>query len=60
MPAKNLIGEENQGFLAIMINFASERLFLAAQCVAHGLSLVTANAREFARVPALMLEDWRA
>ncbi|MBX3209447.1 MAG: acyl-CoA dehydrogenase family protein [Labilithrix sp.] len=34
VPAANLIGEENQGFLAIMINFASERLFLAGQCVA--------------------------
>jgi acyl-CoA dehydrogenase len=34
VPAANLIGEENQGFIAIMINFASERLFLAGQCVA--------------------------
>lgn len=34
VPVANLIGEENQGFLAIMLNFASERLFLAGQCVA--------------------------
>ena len=34
VPAANLIGEENMGFLAIMINFATERLFLASQCVA--------------------------
>ncbi len=34
VPASNLIGEENQGFLAIMVNFANERLFLAGQCVA--------------------------
>jgi acyl-CoA dehydrogenase len=34
VPVANLIGEENQGFLAIMINFANERLFLAGQCVA--------------------------
>lgn len=34
VPAENLIGEENMGFLAIMINFATERLFLAGQCVA--------------------------
>jgi len=34
VPAKNLIGEENMGFLAIMINFATERLYLGAQCVA--------------------------
>jgi acyl-CoA dehydrogenase len=29
VPAGNLIGEENQGFYGIMINFQSERLFLA-------------------------------
>ncbi len=34
VPVANLIGEENLGFLAIMINFATERLFLAGQCVA--------------------------
>ncbi|MBX3186629.1 MAG: acyl-CoA dehydrogenase family protein [Labilithrix sp.] len=34
VPAANLIGEENMGFLAIMVNFANERLFLAGQCVA--------------------------
>ncbi|MCA9584395.1 MAG: acyl-CoA dehydrogenase family protein [Myxococcales bacterium] len=34
VPAANLIGEENQGFYAIMINFANERLFLAGQSVA--------------------------
>jgi len=34
VPVANLIGEENMGFLAIMINFAAERLYLAGQCVA--------------------------
>jgi len=34
VPAANLIGEENQGFFAIMVNFATERLYLGAQCVA--------------------------
>jgi acyl-CoA dehydrogenase len=34
VPVANLIGEENQGFLAIMLNFANERLGLAGQCVA--------------------------
>ncbi len=33
VPAENLLGEENQGFYAILANFASERLFLAGQCV---------------------------
>lgn len=34
VPVENVLGGENQGFLAIMINFATERLYLAAQCVA--------------------------
>jgi acyl-CoA dehydrogenase len=34
VPAKNLIGDENAGFVAIMANFVTERLFLAGQCVA--------------------------
>ncbi|MEI8256481.1 MAG: acyl-CoA dehydrogenase family protein [Deltaproteobacteria bacterium] len=34
VPVENLVGEEGQGFIAIMLNFVSERLFLAAQCVA--------------------------
>lgn len=38
VPAANLIGEENQGFRAIMLNFNSERLGLAAQ--AYGLAKV--------------------
>jgi len=38
VPVANLIGEENQGFRAIMLNFNSERLGLAAQ--AYGLAKV--------------------
>jgi acyl-CoA dehydrogenase len=34
VPAANLIGEENGGFLYIMMNFVTERLALAGQCVA--------------------------
>jgi acyl-CoA dehydrogenase len=34
VPAANLIGDENTGFVPIMMNFASERLFLAGNCVA--------------------------
>lgn len=33
-------------------------LWLAAACIAHGLTLVTANVREFVRVPGLVLENW--
>ena len=31
---------------------------IAGQAVRHGLTLVTANAREFARVPGLAWENW--
>ncbi len=50
VPAANLVGEENEGFLAIMLNFANERLYLAGQCVAiaelaHRESVEYARAR---------------
>lgn len=35
-------------------------LWIAAQAVAHGMVLVTANSSEFQRVPSLTLENWRA
>jgi tRNA(fMet)-specific endonuclease VapC len=34
-------------------------LLLAAQAIAAGLTLVTANTAEFARIPGLPLENWR-
>lgn len=33
-------------------------LWLAATCLAHGLTIVTGNVREFARVPGLTVESW--
>ncbi len=33
-------------------------LWIAAACVAHGISLVTVNVREFERVPGLTIESW--
>jgi len=33
-------------------------LWLAAGCIAHGLTMVTANIREFDRVPGLEVETW--
>lgn len=35
-------------------------LWLASSCVAHGLVMVTANLREFNRVPGLQVESWLA
>lgn len=33
-------------------------LWLAAVCLEHGLTLITANVREFGRVPGLTVEGW--
>lgn len=49
VPAENLIGPENQGFLGIMRNFNGERLAIAAQCYGHAqvcLEEAIAYARE--------------
>ena len=35
-------------------------LLIAAHAVREGATLVTANTREFSRVPGLVLEDWSA
>jgi len=35
-------------------------LWLAATAVTHGLTLVTANVREFSHVPGLAVQDWSA
>lgn len=35
-------------------------LWLAAAALAHGLTLATANVRDFERVPGLLVEDWSA
>ena len=34
--------------------------WIAATCIAHSLTLITANTREFERVPGLRLENWMA
>ncbi len=34
-------------------------LWLAATCLAHGLTIATANVRDFGRVPGLAVEVWR-
>ena len=33
-------------------------LMIAAICLVHRCTVVTANTREFMRVPGLMVEDW--
>ena len=38
VPAENLLGEENAGFYAIMRNFQTERIALAAMAIGHALT----------------------
>jgi len=38
IPAENLLGEENGGFYAIMRNFQTERIALAAMAVGHAMT----------------------
>ena len=33
-------------------------VLIAGHALRHGATLVTANTREFSRVPGLMVEDW--
>ena len=35
-------------------------LLIAGQALRHGATLVTANTREFSRVPGLKVVDWRS
>ncbi|MCW5623050.1 MAG: acyl-CoA dehydrogenase family protein, partial [Burkholderiales bacterium] len=45
IPAGNLLGEENGGFYAIMRNFQTERMALAAMAVGHALTALELTLR---------------
>jgi acyl-CoA dehydrogenase len=45
VPVENLVGEEGAGFIAIMQNFVTERVLLAAQCVAIAALALQESAR---------------
>ena len=36
----------------------ADDLWIAAQCIEHGLTLITRNLREFQRVPGLQVTQW--
>lgn len=48
VPVANLVGAENQGFMAIMLNFNQERIMLAAQAYAFA-KVCCEDALEYAR-----------
>jgi acyl-CoA dehydrogenase len=43
IPAANLLGEENRGFHAVMKNFQTERIALAAMAVGHSMQALQAT-----------------
>jgi acyl-CoA dehydrogenase len=45
VPADHLIGTENEGFYAIMRNFQTERMALAAMAIGHGLTALELTLR---------------
>lgn len=58
LPTARLHAEIWASLSAAGTPIGSHDLWLAAACVTHDLSLVTTNAREFARVEGLTVEDW--
>jgi len=45
IPAENLLGEENGGFYAIMRNFQTERIALAAMAIGHAMTALELTLR---------------
>ena len=45
-------------FLALNLNVAKADLRIAAIAIAHDAVVVTQNARDFARIPGLIVESW--
>lgn len=60
LPSARVHAEIRAGLASSGRLIGAHDLWLAAQAVAHGLTLATANVREFARVPGLDVEDWSA
>ncbi len=58
LPSARMHAEIWAGLSASGRMIGAHDLWLAAAALAHGLSLVTANVREFSRVPGLQVEVW--
>ena len=60
MPTARARAELWAGLAAAGTPVGAHDLGIAATAISRGLSLATANRREFARVPGLVVEDWLA
>ena len=59
LPSARIRAEIAAGLATSGLTIGANDLWLAAAALAHGLTLVTSNVREFGRVPGLMMEDWK-
>lgn len=50
--------ERSEGLLKMRLNVGKNDLRIAAIALVHNATVVTANVRDFARVPGLIVEDW--
>ena len=57
-PIANRAADLRSDLAAAGTPFGPYDLLIAATALEHGATLVTNNAREFARVPGLVVEDW--
>ena len=57
-PAHECYGRLRAGLLSAGRPIGPNDLFIAAHALALNLTLITANAREFSRVPGLAVENW--
>jgi tRNA(fMet)-specific endonuclease VapC len=58
VPTARVHAELWAGLAAAGTPVGAHDLWIAATAVARGLTLATANRREFGRVPGLLVEDW--
>ncbi len=58
LPSARVHAELWAGLIARGRLIGAHDLWLSAVCLAHDLTLVTSNFRDFARVPGLPVEDW--
>lgn len=58
MPYNRLAIARYEGLLRLRLNVRKDDLRIAAIALVHTATVVTANVRDFTRVPGLLVEDW--
>ena len=60
LPFDNNAAAAFTGLAGQRVRIATMDLRIAAIALSHGLTVLTRNARDFSRVPGLVIEDWTA